>query len=392
MKHLLLISIFLFHFQLSAARMKMIPVTYIIALIFCLYGKAASEPHDLYQQMQKLNASCFPLDSCAAFNDSKSDHLWNQRKCECGPHCVRFGTCCADSAHALEKNLFDVPESEYCRKVKYFPTPVIMVSECDSNWEWPSSIVEKCEKDKYSSKDRLFTNIPLTNVKTLTTYKNYFCAVCNYGGKDFQYWSVSLNASDHQQWKKILKRYRNRYVLENIQYDNHKKNWVFLDKSNGKRLRTKVSIVLPSYLSKMVKPCYANLIQTCKSSRSRSLIKQYCQAYYSPIEIKSRGRTFVYKNIYCAMCNNVNTSSVKASSCMNDTLMKTEKTMLFPYYIDINLRKGHEFGMTEVPEPYCGVNAIYDPLENKCRKLQCVPGIGEVLIDGECVLMDIDPR
>lgn len=366
--------------------MKMSPMIFIIFLSFCLYDKAESEPHDLYEQMQKLNASCYPLDSCRTFNDSKEDHLWNDRKCECGPHCVRFGTCCADSVHVFDKLPLNLPESEYCQKLKYFPTPVMMVSQCDSNWKWSPSIVEKCERNNYSSNNRLFTNIPLTNVKTLTTYKNYFCAVCNYGGKDFLYWNVLLTTRDRQQWGKNFKKYQERYVLKNIKYDVHKKKWVFLDESNGKRFRIKVRYVLPSYLRKMVKPCYADLIQTCKSSRSRSPVKQYCQAYYSPIEIKTQETTFVYKNIYCVICNNVNTSSVKISSCLSETSMRAENTsMSFAILIDVNLSKGNKVGRIEVPGPNCGANAIYDPFANKCRKITCVPGTGRVLVNGKCV-------
>lgn len=357
-----------------------------IFLFVCLYDKAESESPDLYEQTLNLNTSCFPLDSCRTFNDSEADNLWNQRICECGPHCVRFGTCCADSDYVFEKILSDLPESEYCQKLKYFPTPVMMVSQCDNNWKWPSNTVEKCEKDNYSSNDRLFTNIPLTNVKTLTTYKNYFCALCNYGGKDFLYWNVELTAKNHQQWGKSLKKYRKRYVLKNIKYDVRKKNWVFLDESNGKRFRIKVRYVLPPYLQKMVKPCYADLIQTCKSSRSRSLIKQYCQAYYSPIKIETQDRTFVYKNIYCAICNNVNIPSVKISSCMKETSMRAENTsMSFAFLLDVNLRHGNKIGTIEVPEPDCGVNAVYDPFANKCRKILCAPGLALVMVNGKCV-------
>lgn len=355
----------------------LVKIIWISVAFFLLHHHVISHEF-LYSEMEYLGGSCYPRDSCRPFRNDDEDHLWGSHSCECGEHCIRYGTCCADSPH-YGKILHIAYRGESCRKLSGTSDAVVVVYRCPERWRW-FQIREKCEAPVLNTEDPLM-EIPVTSKETNVTYKNYFCAMCNYDNRDISMWNVSLQLKTKESTP-VLSNVTDEFLRENVIFNKESKSWGIVVDNGFHNL--KLQFKIPSVLQKLVKKCYRNMVTTkCDESHYKNFQLQYkCLSYYAPIQIQQNGTHIKkYRNIHCAMCNSVNITDTDMNICILDLQKpKTKKPFSFALLLDINKKDGDLVGLKKV----CDNNNIWDPFSKKCRALVCVlPGF--VVKDGKCV-------
>ncbi|GIX92032.1 uncharacterized protein CEXT_350141 [Caerostris extrusa] len=258
-----------------------------------------------YEEVRTLGGSCFPRDTCAFLNNSTEDHLWGDRTCECGDHCVRHGTCCVDSRYSGIEYRSSNHLQESCQKVQNNIITVTMVSQCPSAWQ-KSYVNGRCISPEGRLEDPLST-VPVTSLTTRTTYRNYFCALCNDDANSILMWDIEAKLSLVDDTSNSVG--ASVELMERLEYNVEKGSWgvQYVDaETNDQQFRKiKLKFALPTGLKKMVKQCHPRIVSDCSSSLRSSSLRQRCLAYYSPIRARKDGSSvFVdYRNIHCALCN-----------------------------------------------------------------------------------------
>lgn len=350
----------------------------ITSLLFVLSYQVSS--HELlYAEIEYLGGSCYPSDSCKTTRIESEDHLWGNYSCECGEHCIQYGTCCADSPYFGQ--VLHVPyRGETCKKLTSVSNAVIMVSRCPERWRNGFETLKKCVTPDDDMEDPV-SMIPVTSLETSVTYKNFFCAVCNHDYRNVYLWNISLELN-----KKLTmpggEEITESYIIENMIYNKEKTAWgLFMDDDFYKlNLRFQV----PSSIQRMVKKCYRNMVMQCNLSYANNTVSQYkCWSYYSPIQIKEVVKyNTKYRNIHCAMCNNVNITDDDMDICKLDVPVskKVKPSFSFALLLDINRSDGELVGLKKL----CEDDQTWDPFFKKCRSLVCaIPGY--VVKNGRCV-------
>lgn len=349
----------------------------VAAVLFLLHGFISSG-EILYSEIEYLGGSCYPNDSCISSRNEDEDHLWGNHTCECAEHCIRYSTCCADSPH-YGKVLRIENRGEVCKKLPNTADAVIAVSRCSDRWHYGFHIREKCETPEMDIEDP-FTATPVTSRKSNVTYKNYFCALCNYDSRDVHLWNISLGLKTKQTVPSLSNVTEN-YLMTKMSYNSEQKSWGIVVDNAFYMLKSQFKV--PASLMKFVKKCYPSVISKCDASHANNFEFQYkCMSYYAPIQIKQNGTSIKkYRNIHCAMCNNVNVTDSDMNICKLDAQKpKTAKPFSFALLLDINRSDGDLVGFKRV----CKDTENWDPFFKKCRSLACVLP-GHVIQNGRCV-------
>ena len=357
----------------------------LVTSMFLILCHQVSSAEYLYPEMEYLGGSCYPRDSCEPTRNESDDHLWNSYSCECGEHCIRYATCCSNSPH-LGKTLYVHYRGETCKKLISVSDPVVMVTRCSERWRNGFEVLTKCEKPEDDAEDPVGM-IPVTSLETNVTYKNFFCAVCNHDDRNTYLWNISLYLSAKRtipMLQNMTQSEKERYLLNNMIYSEEKKSWGLVMNDDFHKLN--LQFLVPPNLQKFVKKCYRNMVRTCDPSYANNSSLQYkCWSYYSPIQIKEEGKYVKkYRNIHCAMCNNVNMTNVKdRKMCKFDVRRKTTRpkpSFSFALLLDINKDDGNYVGLKKL----CENDQKWDPFFKKCRSLVCaVPNY--IVKNGRCV-------
>ncbi|GIX75081.1 uncharacterized protein CDAR_479381 [Caerostris darwini] len=330
-----------------------------------------------YEEVRTLGGSCFPRDTCAFLNNSTEDHLWGDRTCECGDHCVRHGTCCVDSRYSGIEYRSSAHLQETCQKVQNNVITVTMVSQCPSAWQ-KSYVNGRCVGPEGGLEDPLST-VPVTSLTTRTTYRNYFCALCNDDANSILMWDIEakLNLVDDTSNSVSA----SAEVMERLEYNIEKGSWgvQYVDaETNDQQFRKiKLKFALPAGLKKMVKQCHPRMVSDCGSSLRSSSLRQRCLAYYSPIRARKDGSSvFVdYRNIHCALCNGLRVRPNNVACPKIRSIKKDRPSLTLTVLFDIN---------TEGGGSVCKEGQVHDPFFKKCRSLVCaMPNY--VIKNGACV-------
>lgn len=190
--------------------------------------------------------------------------------CSTDSSCTLYGDCCFNATDATgatgRKNVSCVPIAVDEGAVDN----IMMVTRCNSSWP-EDEIKSGCEDD--GVKNDTFYRIPVTGA-TGYVYSNGFCALCNYDSDGWTFWTVATVGSNETHFQQ-----QNESLRKNLRYCDQAKN--FSD--------------------------------TCDISGNASKeIESKCQLYLEPV--RENHTDMVYKNVYCAICNQVNLTSL---SCEN---------------------------------------------------------------------------
>lgn len=325
-----------------------------------------------YEEIRKLNASCSPKDTCSVPRDL--DHS-DAHNCDCSSLCVLYDSCCIDSPFLNISRKYERAAS--CRSAGDTGENVFMIDICSTNYKGAVGIRRRCEQTAKNWSDP-FNNVPVTNKKTLKTYKSIFCAICNEENvKELTMWHVMVDCSALNDYMGVCTENRD-FVLNNMMFIREKGLWGIWSwdsKTDWKFRYLQLNYKLPEEVKNHVKQCRPNLVSECPKRWKDEKVRRLCEAYMGAVYFDTVG----FRNIHCAICNGV--KNFTNMSCHGSPLEFKSPTMSFGLLLDIDLRDGEKVGNVEKK---CNENEVFDPFSKKCRTIEC-PLPGYSLKEGKCV-------
>ncbi|XP_075537223.1 uncharacterized protein LOC142572177 [Dermacentor variabilis] len=190
-----------------------------------------------------------------------------RRLCSNDSSCIRYGDCCFDAAVApnstSKKDTTCVPVLDH-KGVRH---KIMMVIRCNDSW--PEDEVRKGCEDAGAKNDTFF-RIPATSTSGYT-YSNGFCALCNYDIESWVFWTTSFFESKQETFELHEGSLKN-----TLRYCTARENYT--DLCGGVE---------------------GNVFEEAESM---------CKLYLEPVRLNYTGKT--YKNVYCALCNQVDITSL----------------------------------------------------------------------------------
>ncbi|XP_064472737.1 adhesion G protein-coupled receptor E5-like [Ornithodoros turicata] len=238
----------------------------------------SSHPRLTGEQFSKLLRCPENLNGCGDAPVSCSGHgnLWT---CSCADNCDVYGDCCWEKSTSLDSR-----PSSSCIRVdiedKYY-RDIAVVSGCQRDWP-PDEVRDGCENQaKYND---TFYRTPLTSASGITYYNGY-CALCNYDMEGVTFWNVSCQSAGSDA----------------------------CGGPTGAPLRVTLPNVVLDNNDAHLHPCdvRAEFIDTCGESISD--VARRCETYFAPVQSSKNDSVAVYKNVYCALCNAKDVSTMKCS-------------------------------------------------------------------------------
>ncbi|XP_055946228.1 uncharacterized protein LOC129976607 isoform X1 [Argiope bruennichi] len=338
-----------------------------------------------YEELQRLGNPCYPRDTCQSLNKSTDDHLWRNRTCECGEHCVRYKTCCIDSNYFGMEQFAQKRPEEVCQMVQTKDFMVLMVSTCLQEWN-KSPIYRKCVHPENDLKDPL-SEAPVISTASMTTYRNFFCALCNNDDDSALLWDIEVKMPNNLNLGRNAITPKDN-IIERLEYNSAQNSWGFfyIDPQTRKQEFKNVQITfsLKEDLKKFVKPCHEQIISKCSPSYKSTRLLYKCQAYYSPVKGRRQGTEefFNYRNIHCALCNGLRIN-LDDFFCLVKINLRKSVSLSFTKLLDVNRKDGDIVGKVSA----CKEGQMYDPFFKKCRTMACaLPN--HVVKNGACVKSD----
>ncbi|XP_067128484.1 uncharacterized protein [Centruroides vittatus] len=299
--------------------------------------------------------SCYPLDSCHG-----SDRSGRNRNCKCDTYCSQYGDCCLDAKFKYYAGNISQPKME-CHKTG-ISKGYYVVASCDRYWK-DGYILRKCQESADIT-DPL-SKIPVTSGVTSATYRNYYCAICNYDSHDLDFWLVSLRFSTLEANEKET--LVNNYIKTHLTYNPYCREWgVWL---YGTFHIGKMNIYPPGdYEEDVFRTCFPDVTSHCAPNWRIEAIERQCQSYTAVVF--RTGSENGYKNVHCALCNYVSTHLLKCSPRKSDPSVYRRVVSLA--------------SLLEIKTSDCDTGEYYDPFFKKCRNVVC--GFSNrILVGGKCV-------
>lgn len=189
--------------------------------------------------------------------------------CSCASNCRVYRDCCWE---VKSEDLVTEPPESSCVEVKLGASTqklLYMVTGCSQNWV-QDEVRDGCENA--DSFNETFYQIPVTSVNNIT-YRNGFCAQCN---------GDILNAT-------------------------------FWDPKGDVNAIFTLPDVVTASPQLHLRPCTVDSPNdTCPHQADKSVSRK-CKTYFAPVTNKEDPENTVYRNVYCAICNAVDLSSLACS-------------------------------------------------------------------------------
>ncbi|XP_064595703.1 uncharacterized protein LOC135462220 [Liolophura sinensis] len=320
--------------------------------------------------MNLWTAECWKKTNCAGRpspdNELSASRFLLNFSCHCDTACERFGDCCLDSVHdpcAWNQTCgdqFQIPKPQEYYSCKNVPEVdpyggIYLVSKCPEGWT-DEFVRNHCEEN--FENDTLL-NLPVVGKRGADNYKNLYCAICH-GQDKYLYWSVETCCKNT--------------TIEEV------------DERGSSEVRTQVCQT--EYRSPesnyTYRPCRKS-IATCPIDFQDVNIRELC---VNGSAVYMYSDTNTYKNIYCAVCNNVSLDEVyctKQDVGHHDSLCHAKKRKLpysFKILLDMNKNsrtKSTRVGMRGIQistrnitrNLRCPTNRVYDPFIRACRAIWC---------------------
>lgn len=322
-----------------------------------------------YSEVEKFGNSCPRLDSCTYQRSTGRRQLVSVKEsnCACDYLCSEYGDCCID-APGIEMDFTATRNILKCFELKQFGG-VYMKDFCPPSYEGPEDVKLLCESTKLGDQTDPLGSMPVTDSLTGLTYKNYYCSMCNDKTDNIVLWTPRLECPLLTLFNGS-KNITNDYVFQNLATDGQ--NWgLFLDGENGSLFFHDCDIdpVMPMVLESKIRLCKPNLVSECSPSWEDDDVQMMCQSYMGAKYVHGGDG---YKNIHCAICNNVNVThlSCQSAELRGIDIFRQFGTHSFALLLDINEKRGQEVGKIQM----CENGEVFDPFFKKCRSLTCLPG------------------
>ncbi|GIX98058.1 SMB domain-containing protein [Caerostris darwini] len=158
--------------------------------------------------------------------------------------------------------------------------------------------------------DNPFLVIPVTSKVTRTTYKNYFCAVCN---EDIHMdrltlWDLSLEGQSNASEV---------HLMSALRYSTKFKSWVVM--RNGRNIfkssRVSIGLEVPDSVVSVVQFCRKDILAKCATAWTEETEIEKCGSYMAVVAHCKGKKEVLYRNPHFAICNRVEVSSLSCGRC-----------------------------------------------------------------------------
>lgn len=315
-----------------------------------------------YSDIETLGASCFPRDTCS----SNAVRTFFTSNCECDSWCHSFGDCCVDAPSTTVRTGVYKIEGITC-----VPSDdnngAYAIGKCKSSWNGSNVVRRKCQDEDGDFNDPLMS-LPSTDSYTNVTYRNHYCAECNYGSLDrLSPWDLRLTCVSLEYIDRVYHNITEHFILNNIiLFEGSWGVYHWNDSLNNISFYPcEVAYRLPHNLRQHARLCRPHVISTCATDWRRYSVRRKCLDYMAVIYVNNEA----YRNVHCALCNRVPISN---SSCEGYGLTRrTSPSMSFSLLLDVNQSDGDLVGESSL----CSEGQTWDPFAKKCRNLTCaLPG------------------
>ena len=322
---------------------------------------------------------------------------WKKRNCFCDNLCEMYGDCCVDApiyqmSHQSQNHLnFD------CVSLKQYGD-IYMRHQCRTEWDVTNKhdalIKDFCEN--LDAKSDPFGTTPVTNNVSGVTYRNYYCAICNFDASlgTLQFWRPrlecpTLNSHVHR-YKNISKE----FVSSHLRFSKARNVWGIDISMGGVDVFHDCYIdpVLPDEISHRVRLCSGrNTITTCPLDYvGNDTIRELCESYTALVFEPTKS----FRNVHCAICNN---ASLESLYCLNlgplgrSKFKQNFNLFSFAILFDISGKLDKPVGPEEAQEQLfqskCDKDKLYDPFFKKCRTVYCHQN-NAIFKNGSCIKHD----
>ncbi|CAF0963819.1 unnamed protein product [Rotaria sp. Silwood1] len=253
------------------------------------------------------NQQCVIRDSCSNLtlkSPSVNDELFIQRRnCFCDSACEEYDDCCHQSKLSNTNNYecIDFLSPTFNEStLSISPLFVWMRTKCLSIYIGSRSDIQCRNLNNQTFLDNPILFIPVTSIQTNITYRNYYCAYCNNDANlNARFWEYKLHCHRNGSSSAIMtlnKEEQINYYIHNL--TRHCRTTINYPRARG----------TSSEPSVFIRPCKKSLPSICPSETSADLARNCSQSSTAyRYDIVSN---VVYRNPYCAECNNINNSYI----------------------------------------------------------------------------------
>ncbi|KFM81726.1 hypothetical protein X975_01042, partial [Stegodyphus mimosarum] len=234
--------------------------------------------------------------------------------CYCDEKCDVYDDCCMDRVSQKDNS----QRRWTCREVRganSMRIPIYVLQYCPEDW-MGDFVRDMCEKEAAFLKQQNLSynylqDIPVLSLSTRIFYRNIYCAICN-DDTNVVKWNIHVycngflnNASINDNGREInfskAVYYPERFLFKEVTVGGETKNCNIVPQEFMN------DSLVTNYKARLCKPA----IDTCAPGFDKTM-QEKCKAYTSFVYEKrgSSRRSHIYKNLYCALCNNLDTKSI----------------------------------------------------------------------------------
>ncbi|CAF1361747.1 unnamed protein product [Rotaria sordida] len=252
------------------------------------------------------NKQCLIRDSCSN-STLKSPSIYNDeifiqhRNCFCDSICEEYNDCCYPSKLSNRNNYecIDFLSPAFRKKVsQFYPLFIWMRTKCLSIYNGSLSDIKCQNLNNQTFQDNPLLFIPVTNTQTNITYRNYYCAYCNNEKKsNIQFWEYKANChanGSHSDYMTLDKEEQVNYYIHNL--TRHCTKTINYPRIKG-----------TNRPSVFIRPCKNSLPSICLLGTSTDLARN-CSLSSTAYRYDIISN-IIYRNPYCAECNNINNNN-----------------------------------------------------------------------------------
>ncbi|XP_037792651.1 uncharacterized protein LOC119588006 [Penaeus monodon] len=255
---------------------------------------------------------------------------WLFRGCFCDDLCGEYGDCCHDAKNDAD---FGPPsEGGMYRCVPIGSSAAqYMRASCPSDWvdEKVAALCRAASPEQMSFREDPLLHVPVTSGTTNVTYANYQCAVCHGDTQNVTFWRIDLQCSSLTSDSDV--------DVDDLVF--REGQWGVAVNDSEPEVVHKCDLALKlGNFGNSGRECRL-VVDKCMQDWDDETIEKLCHSHVSHVRINGE----VYKNNFCATCNNVSNASAECFFFHNIYAADTD---------DVFFDYGVRFGSPSAPRPF----------------------------------------
>ncbi|XP_071546839.1 uncharacterized protein [Panulirus ornatus] len=328
-----------------------------------------------YSDLKVMGAVCSPLDSCERDRSASLPLEFNDANCFCDERCEEYADCCLSAQYNVSRYK-DNLESHSCIQLQEYGN-IYMTGTCGDGWQ-DEEVSRLCVNGSPKSSGRRrdpLGNLPATSLDTSVTYANYYCAICNRDTQSLRVWSARWECST---LLKHSKNFTREDLVSNLVYSGSEWGVNFDNNGTIEFHRCFIYPVIPKEVRSATRKCF-EAVMTCAEGWKEASVADLCRSYTAVVYTRNDS----FKNLHCAICNNVTREETTCLKGLSDRTRTDEffNFKAFALLLDFTDSSGSNVvGSTST----CQESEIWDPFFRKCRSVMCAKQ-NHVLKHGKCI-------